>query len=260
MRTWTLGKKLEIAIYQFADRSNRGEPKATSVAILAGLVPMSQNIDVTDALLRMYRRGHIALDKYDPSEGRFVPLREFPSEVNLFYGPPYGDFRVGITPEGREDFEHQTLQQPIVFISCGQYYQQEKDLGQQLLTAVNHTPPLRGYFAEYQTSLSNLSKHIFEALDQCVAIVTVMHHRGTVTTQNQEHLRASVWIEQEIAIAAFLTERLGRKIEIAAYIQKGIHREGLRAQLILNPIEFDTEEQVLKHFQTLLPAWKTLVS
>ena len=100
----------------------------------------------------------------------------------------------------------------------------------------------------------------FEALDECVGLVAVMHHRGVVRTPDSEIRRASVWIEQEIAIAAFLTERLQRKIEIAAYIQKGICREGLRSQLILNPVEFDKDAEVLAHFRSLLLAWKALVS
>ena len=260
MRGWTLSEKIEIAIYKELERVNRGQPHATNVSKLNLLVPSSQQVDVTDALLRLERGGFICLDKYVPGGGSPMPLSSFPSPDSLLYGPPYGDFRITLTPEGRSEFEKRALQQPLVFISCGQWHEHEKMLGQKLLAAVNQTAPLRGYFAEYQSSLSNLSRHIFEALDTCVAIVAVLHKRGTIDAPTGMVTRASVWIEQEIAIAAFLTDRLQRNIEIAAYIEKGIDREGLRSQLILNPIEFEKDEQVLEHFQTLLPAWKTLVT
>jgi len=259
MRGWTLAEKIEIAVYKLVDAFNRGEPKTASVHKLAALIPSSEPVDVTDALLRMYSRGHVVLDKWVEDVRRHVAFAEFLKPERFFWGPPYGDFRVGMTPEGRLDFEKRAQQQPLVFISCGQWHPHEKDLGQKLLRAVNETAPLKGYFAEYQSSLSNLSRHIFEALDQCVALVAVMHERGRVATPSGELTRASVWIEQEIAIAAFLTERLDRKIEIASYIKRGVCLEGLRSQLILNPIEFDTEDEVLTHFKSLLPGWKALV-
>ena len=163
MRAWSIGEKIELAVYKFADSFNRGEPKTTNVRGIAALVASSADVDVTDALLRMYRRGHLSLDKWVAEARRFVPMAEFREADTLFWGPPYGDFRVGLTPDGRLDFEKKALQQPIVFISCGQWHENEKLLGQALLAAVNETPPLRGYFAEYQSSLSNLSRHIFEA-------------------------------------------------------------------------------------------------
>jgi len=260
MRGWTLAEKIEIAVYKFVDAFNRGEPRTTSVGRLAALVPPSQNIDITDALLRMYSRSNIMLDKWVEEVRRHVAFAKFPSADVFFWGPPYGDFRVGMTPEGRLDFEKRAQQQPLVFISCGQWHPDERGLGQKLLQAVNETAPLKGYFAEYQSSLSNLSRHVFEALDECAALVVVMHDRGRVATPDGGVTRGSVWIEQEIAIAAFLTERLGRQIEIAAYVKKGICLEGLRSQLILNPVEFQTEDEVLRHFTTLLPSWKALVS
>jgi hypothetical protein len=260
MRGWTLGEKIEMAVYKMTEAFNRNEPKTTGITSLLALVPSSEDVDVTHALLRMYKRGDIALDKWVNEANRPVAFAEFPNASSFFWGPPHGDFRVAITPEGRSHFEKRALQQPIVFISCGQWHSHEKELGQRLLAAVNETAPLRGYFAEYQSSLNNLSRHIFEALDHCVALVAVMHHRGEVKTLDAHVTRASVWIEQEIAIAAFLAERLERKIEIAAYIQRGICLEGLRSQLILNPVEFDAESEVLEHFKSMLPRWKKLVS
>ncbi len=68
----------------------------------------------------------------------------------------------------------------------------------------------------------------------------------------QKHIRGSIWIEQEIAIAAFLTETRKREIPVLLYVQRGIKREGVREQLKLNPIEFDEESEVLADFAARL--------
>lgn len=58
-------------------------------------------------------------------------------------------------------------------------------------------------------------------------------------------MRGSVWVEQEIAIASFLAHVQNRDLAVLVYIQKGIEREGVRQQLRLNVIEFETEAEVL---------------
>lgn len=50
------------------------------------------------------------------------------------------------------------------------------------------------------------------ALKRCVGFIGIMHHRGTVETPSGKVTRASVWIEQEIAIALFIEHVMGRKI------------------------------------------------
>jgi hypothetical protein len=81
----------------------------------------------------------------------------------------------------------------------------------------------------------------------------LQHHRGKVETLNGEkHIRASLWIEQEIAIAAFLVEVCGKNIPVALYIQKGIKREGIRDPLRMDPYYFNDEGEVLAHFRTRL--------
>lgn len=137
----------------------------------------------------------------------------------------------------------------IVFISCGQYTNAEKTLGKALAQAVTDLTPFEGYFAENQSDLNGLSRNILDALRGCAGFVAVMHNRGRVETPAGNHVRASVWIEQEIAIAAFLRQSQDRRIEVAVYAQKGIKREGLREQLHLNPIEFDSEDEVLSDFK-----------
>ncbi len=134
---------------------------------------------------------------------------------------------------------------PLVFISCGQYTDQERDLGKDLAAIVGELTPCEGYFAENQNSLLGLSQHIFGALDRAVGFIAVVHHRGTVATPSGRHVRGSVWVEQEIAIAAFLAQAQGRRLATLVYIQKGIAREGVRQQLRLKPVEFETESEIL---------------
>ena len=59
-----------------------------------------------------------------------------------------------------------------------------------------------------------------------IGFIAIMHHRGTVTGHDRTITRASVWIEQEIAIAAFMGQVLKRPLRSASYCQKGIQRIG----------------------------------
>lgn len=139
---------------------------------------------------------------------------------------------------------------PLVFISCGQYTTEEIEIGKTLAKMVDDKlAPCRGYFAQNQTSLDGLSRNIFGALHRCVGFIAVMHHRGAVATLYDTHTRASVWIEQELAIAAFLTQAQQRPLAVAAYIQKGIKREGVREQLHLNPMEFEIADDILRDLE-----------
>ena len=138
--------------------------------------------------------------------------------------------------------------QGLVFISCGQYREQEIALGSALAETVSELTAFEGYFAQNQTSLDGLSQHIFRALSQASGFVAVMHHRGEVETPTGRQVRASVWIEQEIAIAAFLRQAADRDLPVVVYIQKGIHREGVRDHLLLGAVEFETEAEVLRDF------------
>jgi hypothetical protein len=149
-----------------------------------------------------------------------------------------------------EEAEEKPALKPLVFISCGQSSPEEVNLGRQLATQVTALTSLEGYFAEGQNSLAGLTSHVFRAIERCAYFVGVMHYRGEVNSPGAEliHLRASVWIEQEIAIAAFLTSVRDREIPVLLYVQKGIKREGMREQLKLAPIEFTSDSEVLADF------------
>jgi len=142
--------------------------------------------------------------------------------------------------------------QGLVFMSCGQYRREEIQLGQELARAVDHLTNFEGCIARNQTSLDGLSEHIFGALDRCTGFIGVMHHRGTVKTPQGELVRASVWVEQELAIAAFLRQAQGRQLAVAVYIEQDIQRKGVRDTLLLGDVEFETEVEVLADFKTRL--------
>jgi hypothetical protein len=148
-----------------------------------------------------------------------------------------------------------TLEKPLVFISCGQYTDQEIALGTAIERLVREHTTYDAYFAEQQNSLEGLSSNILSSLGRCAAFVGVAHHRGIVTRSKDHIIRASFWVEQEIGIAAFIQHVLKRKIEVALYLQKGIHREGIREQLRLAPIEFETDDDVLNDFRGRLATW-----
>ncbi len=161
-----------------------------------------------------------------------------------------------VTFEGREYYEGlETNQKNTVFISCGQQTEDEKQLGTSIQELVRELTPFKPYFAEFQTSLEGLSKNIFRALNQSVGLIAVMHQRGRVNPPDNT-FRASVWVEQEIAIAAFLHSALGKHIHVAAYMQPDIALEGVRQQLHLNPKVFHSNTDVLEHLRLVLPTWQ----
>jgi hypothetical protein len=132
-----------------------------------------------------------------------------------------------------------------IFISCGQYHEHERLLGKKLTELVKELTPFEGYFAQNQTSLNGLSENIFRELNNCVGLVVVMHARGALETpEGKTVIRASVWIEQEVAIAAFIQHTQEKEIKIILYAENGISIEGVRTQLHLNPIVFEKNEDV----------------
>ena len=145
-----------------------------------------------------------------------------------------------------------------IFISCGQFTNDEKQLGKDIVELVQNLTPYEPYFAEFQQGLEALTENIFNKLDEMVGFITVMHKRGSVffDDPNNAISRGSVWVEQEIAIASFLVQSHKRSIAILPFIEEGIKREGVRDILVLNPVPFARNEQVLKHLKKALPIWQ----
>lgn len=145
----------------------------------------------------------------------------------------------------------------LVFVSCGQATAAEKKLGKNLIALVERAPGLQAYFAETVNSLEGLSANIFRNLERASAFVTVMHRRGIVKGHHRakDRIRASVWIEQEIAIASFIQQTRSPNLRVAAYTQKGIAREGVRDTIILNAFKFESDDEILADLESRLAEW-----
>lgn len=139
-----------------------------------------------------------------------------------------------------------------VFISCGQQSDDELNLGTTIAELAKSRTGIDGYFAEYQHSLDGVTKDIFNAIHSASGFIAVMHRRDQISEEPAEY-RASVWIEQEVAIASFLVQSLGLRLPARVYVQKGIRREGVRGFILVNPIEFETAEDVLADLEDFWP-------
>lgn len=256
-------EKMELTIFKCVERS--GPAYNTNIPTLAGIIdPNTPHHLITDRLKDLHSHNRILFTKL--SGNVRVPFTQF-IEIegeNNFWG---GGFIIEIAPQGRKYFEELMeregreaevkARRAIVFISCGQYTQDEISLGKALALAVDNLTSCKGYFAEDQNSLESLSHHILSALDECAGFVAVMHNRGEVHFSTGSHYtRGSVWVEQEVAIAAFLTQVRKKHFPIAFYIQKGIKREGIREQLRIAANEFENESTVLEDFKEQLTSGK----
>lgn len=140
-----------------------------------------------------------------------------------------------------------------VFISCGQHAPEERELGKQVCEMVAQYTPFEGYFAENQTTLKALSENVLGRLYESVGLIVIMHHRGKI--EGWDITRASVWIEQEVAIATLMEQILRRPLHVALFVQHGTAIEGVRQQLQLNAVPFTTGEEVIARLRELLPTW-----
>jgi hypothetical protein len=138
-----------------------------------------------------------------------------------------------------------------IFVSCGQQSDEEIQLGKMICELVKSRTGIDGYFAENQHSLEAVTKHIFNAIHSASAFIAVMHKRDKLSGDPPAY-RGSVWIEQEVAIAAFLVQSLGLQLPARLYVQKGVKRDGLRGHTIINPIEFETSENVIQDLDDFL--------
>lgn len=146
-----------------------------------------------------------------------------------------------------------------IFISCGQFSDSEKRLGKQIVEMVRDLTDLEPFFAEEVQDLIGLDASILGALRDCVAFIAVMHPRGGIRKPDGSVLvRASVWIEQEIAVATYIQRFDRRTLPIIAFKHKSVGREGIRDLLHLNPIDFTEDSEVLTELPKRLGLWKSL--
>jgi hypothetical protein len=124
---------------------------------------------------------------------------------------------------------------------------------------VDGIPGMKAYFAETVQDLTGLDSNILTKLRECSGFITVMHPRGTIARPNGSDLtRASVWIEQEIAIATYISQTEKRSLPVIAFRHTSVGLEGIRGVIQLNPIEFTQDEEVLEKLPGLLEPWKTM--
>jgi hypothetical protein len=145
-----------------------------------------------------------------------------------------------------------------IFISCGQYTDAEKRLGKQISEMVRTLTDCVPFFAEEVQDLNGLDANIPSALHDCVGFITVMHPRGEIRRPDGSLVRASVWIEQEIAIATYIQQVEKRNLPIIAFKHKSVGREGIRDLLHLNPFEFTDEAEIVTELPKRLAAWRSL--
>ena len=151
------------------------------------------------------------------------------------------------------------MSKPHIFVSCGQRTEEEKRLGDAICTVIREHGVFDCFFAEAQHNLNGLHENILDALAKSDAFITVMHRRGNVSYSPDRHEpldRASVWIEQEIAIAAYIQRTTKNDLLTAAYLEKGVGREGLRELLHLNPLEFTSNDQIIIDLKARLEMWR----
>ncbi len=249
-----------LPLYDFVESAGSASWRPVTIAQVCQVTGLSE-LQAIDLLKQL-------------QEDRFIDLRVRPGGIPQPYDKfVWGDadffrsFDIKITALGRDDQvrlqrERNYSKDPVVFISCGLYRPKEIELGEQPVSLVDDLlRPARGYLARNQTTFEGVSENIFGALNRCSGFVAVMHQRGLIfDPEGEQEVRASVWIEQEIAIAAFLVYTLKKKIPVALYMESGIKLEGLREKILLNTtLEFSDSSEVLTHFRSLLEQRKFVI-
>lgn len=146
-------------------------------------------------------------------------------------------------------------QKPVIFISCGQSTEEERKLGAKICEMIREIrPEFEPYFAEAQTTVEALSNNVLGALHKAAGIVCIMHERGEVKSPTGTTIRGSVWVEQELAIAAYMQHVLKRDVPVLFYKRPSVALEGIRSVLLANPtLCFSSSEDILDDLRSRLP-------
>ena len=268
-------ERIELAIYRRVNSLGSG-----AVAMTLPMLAQATGADsaaVIERLRDLAAERRIGLSKYDG--GVPTSYSEHPADVTKFFS--FGSFRIEILPAGRKYFEQleaasekgspqaaaskqegtQAISsaKQVIFVSCGQRTNEERELGRKICEVIDEHPAFCAYFADLQSNLRGLNENILDALGSCAGLVAVMHPRGTVSfSDGQDLVRASVWVEQEIAIAAYIQRTRKEQLHVAPYAHKTVGREGLRELLQLNPVLFSEASEVLTHLRQALQSWHSV--
>ncbi|MEW6408503.1 MAG: hypothetical protein AB1488_00075 [Nitrospirota bacterium] len=129
----------------------------------------------------------------------------------------------------------------LVFIACGQSTAREKALGIKVEGFLKKQN-VNCFLAEKVNDLESLNSHIFKNLTECTGFIGILHKR------EESKYDTSVWINQEVAIAAYLRS-IGRTIPALVLYEEGTAIEGLIKYTIANPLTFKSEEEALSKIE-----------
>jgi hypothetical protein len=128
-----------------------------------------------------------------------------------------------------------------VFISCGQFTPEEKELGSACSDHF-YGRGFKPYLAEEVQSFEALTENIFRHLRNSEYAVFIDCAREPL---DRDDFRGSMFVNQELAIAAFVPIEESR-----VFHEKGVRLEGVAKYLIAKPVVFaDKQEFLQKLFQ-----------
>lgn len=134
-----------------------------------------------------------------------------------------------------------------VFISCGQRDEREKSVGEAVrkyFKALDFDP----YFAERVHSPEALTEHIFSNLRESEYFIFIDFRRDKLCRSKGKY-RGSLFVNQEIAIAAFL------KIPTLGFYERGTIREGILNCQIFNPFPFTDVSEIIAKLDQETANW-----
>jgi len=132
-----------------------------------------------------------------------------------------------------------------VFISCGQRGDREKELGFACRDYLERRG-FRTYLAEEVQSLEALTDNIFNHLRNSEYAVFIDCLREEL---RPDGFRGSIFVNQELAIAAFL------QIDSRVFHEKGLVREGVVDYLIAKPIHFTSKQNFVRKLRYHTREW-----
>jgi hypothetical protein len=142
----------------------------------------------------------------------------------------------------------------LIFVSCGQWTDEEKQLGSAVKSLIDGTDDFEAYFAEMVHDLAALAHHIFEALHRCSGAISFLHGRGSVTGFRGENwgIRSSVWVNQEIAVLAFRKFLESTNLPILVFKDSDVKLEGAMTSFIANPLPLMNTNDTLSRIKEWL--------
>lgn len=147
-----------------------------------------------------------------------------------------------------------TEDKKIIFIACGQRDSREKELGEKIASLTKSYDNLVPFLAEDTHSFDALTSEIFENLNRCVGFVAVLHAREKIDKNNM--FRSSLWINQEIGIAAYLNLRDKTNIPVRVFVESKqnveVEIEGVLKYIMVNSVPFSSDEEVTEKIKEWL--------